>query len=181
MRYEYLIPTCSHACRAHVCAHHMFTATHDRQFLPPSQLSACAKTRMGIFKFYNYTLCRVRGAKLLGWQPRLPNLTPPVHLISMGNKAKPFRQIWNKHIQTFCVSHLGTTNGFSSNGRLKIHAYSQQHPSLSKCHSRFASHEVALYLPYVVLTQIISPFQLLMAPATQCDVPPITRRMSPAF
>lgn len=49
--------------------------------------------------------------------------TLTAHSISMGNKAKPFRQIWNKHIQTFCLSHLGTTDGFSSYSKLKMYAY----------------------------------------------------------
>lgn len=71
--------------------------------------------------------------------PRTSNLALPAHPISTGNKAKPFRQIWNKHIQTFCLSHLGTANGLSSSRRLKIYAYLHQRPlPLPQYYVRFA-------------------------------------------
>lgn len=86
--------------------------------------------------------------KLLGWHPQNPNLTVPAQPVSTRNKAKPFRKIWNKHIQTYCLSHLGTTNGFSSYRRLKIYAYLHQYPfSLSQYYIHFASHKVLRYLP----------------------------------
>lgn len=114
----------SHAGPTHVRTPRMFIWPRIRRF----SLRTC-QTKMGIFQVCNYTLW-VQAAKLLGWHPQNPNLTLPAHPISTGNKAKPFRQIWNKHIQTFCLSHLGTTNGFSSYRRLKIYAYLHQHPFL---------------------------------------------------
>lgn len=89
------------------------------------------------------------GGKYAQLAPQHPNLTLTAHPISKGNKAKQFRQIWNKHIQTLCLSHLGTTNGFSSYSRLKIYAYLRWNPSLSKHRSHSANHEVSLHLPPV--------------------------------
>lgn len=61
----------------------------------------------GYFKVCNYTLCREQTVKLLSWHPQHPNPTLPVHPISMGNKAKPVRQIWNKTSKPFVCHTWG--------------------------------------------------------------------------
>lgn len=126
----------------HMYAHRMLIWPHKRGFSPHT-----CQSEMGIFQVCNYTLW-VQADKITRLAPQHPNLTLPAHPVSTGNKAKPFRQIWNRHIQTFCLSHLGTTNGFSSYRRLKIYAYLHQCPlSLSQYYIYFASHKVLRYLP----------------------------------
>lgn len=122
LSFLHLALSSSHAGPTHVRTRRMFIWPCIWGF----SLRTC-QSKMGIFQVCNYTLW-VQAAKLLSWHPQNPNLTLPAHPISTGNKAKPFRQIWNKHIQTFCLSHLGTTNGFSSYCRLKIYAYLHQRP-----------------------------------------------------
>lgn len=126
----------------HMYARRMFIWPCKRGFSPRT-----CQSEMGIIQVCNYSLC-VQADKITRLAPQNPNLTLPAHPVSTGNKAKPFIQIWNKHIQTFCLSHLGTTNGFSSYRGLKIYAYLHQYPlSLSQYYIHFASHKVLRYLP----------------------------------
>lgn len=69
---------------------------------------------------------------------------------------------------TFCLSHLGTTNGFSSNRRLKIYAYLHQHPF---------SASILRILPTIKWTMNCPCFSSLIPPSLplttqeiQCDV-----------
>lgn len=130
-----LVPHTTYAHALCSCAH----MTDDSRLSPPPSFSHVPKQNG----------CFLRSAIIPSAECRQRNylVGTPAHPISMGNKAKPFRQIWNKHIQTFCLSHLGTTNGFSSYSRLKIYAYLHRRSPLSKYHCHFACHEVALYLP----------------------------------
>lgn len=69
---------------------------------------------------------------------------------------------------TFCLSHLGTTNGFSSNRRLKMYAYLHQHPF---------SASILRILPTIKWTMNCPCFSSLIPPSLplttqeiQCDV-----------
>lgn len=141
--HSYISPYCAAALVPHMYAHAACSFGHVDE---GSRLKR-AKAKWVFSGLQLYPLSAGRQNYSVG-TPRNPNLTLPAQPISTGNKAKPFRQIWNKHIQTFCLSHLGTANGFSSYRRLKIYAYLHQHPlSLSQYYIHFANHKVLRYLP----------------------------------
>lgn len=127
---------------------------HDSQFLPPLQLFTRAKAEWVFFRS-----AIIPSAECRQWNYSVGTPCTPIphslHTpISMGNKAKPFRQIWNKHIQTFCLLHLGTTNGFSSYCRSRLKIYAYLYPRLS--FSKFRQAWSGLAFAHVAFAKLIS-------------------------
>lgn len=118
-------------CLSHIRAHTHTHATYSCGHMTndPPQLFTHAKAEW-VFLRSAIIPSECRLENYLVGTPSTPISHSPHSSSQWEIKQKYLDRTGTNTSKPFCLSHLGTTNGFSSYSRLKMYAYLQQHSSL---------------------------------------------------